>query len=265
VEELAIFVGNNDAGKSNVLKALNLFFNGDTGFGERFNFSSDFSLGAVVPAKKAKEITIELVFRLPESYRKKGMSDLVYMKKVWRQDGEREELRKYGHCYVKDFKIEGIKEFARRSKTRNLLDGVKYVYVPAIKDAYFFRELQGRLYDGRASSMKGGWSVPASVFENFVQVSFINWLKDVNIVFQNENSIRLPKNLRSIFEELEFSSSGIPLSKRGDGIKIRHIPSILRFIERQSSSSGGGIVPHIWGFEEPENNVEYISCGALCD
>lgn len=27
LQDLAVFVGNNDAGKSNVLKALNLFFN----------------------------------------------------------------------------------------------------------------------------------------------------------------------------------------------------------------------------------------------
>lgn len=37
------FVGRNDSGKSNVLKALNLFFNGKIDFGEDLVFSKDFS------------------------------------------------------------------------------------------------------------------------------------------------------------------------------------------------------------------------------
>ncbi|MCB0293377.1 MAG: AAA family ATPase, partial [Calditrichaeota bacterium] len=33
--DLCIIVGNNDAGKSNILRALNLFFNGETDIGSR--------------------------------------------------------------------------------------------------------------------------------------------------------------------------------------------------------------------------------------
>ena len=38
-----IFVGMNDVGKSNVLKALNLFFNGQTDYNVDFDFKKDFS------------------------------------------------------------------------------------------------------------------------------------------------------------------------------------------------------------------------------
>ena len=40
-KDLNIFVGLNDAGKSNVLKALNLFFTGETDYGQKFSFKRD--------------------------------------------------------------------------------------------------------------------------------------------------------------------------------------------------------------------------------
>lgn len=43
LERLNMFVGLNDVGKSNVLKVLNLFFAGETDFGEKFDFETDFS------------------------------------------------------------------------------------------------------------------------------------------------------------------------------------------------------------------------------
>ena len=42
-DKLNIFVGLNDVGKSNILKALNLFFNGETDYNQGFVFEKDFS------------------------------------------------------------------------------------------------------------------------------------------------------------------------------------------------------------------------------
>ena len=47
------FVGKNDSGKSNVLKALNLFFNGETDFNTAFDFESDYSQFAKRGQKQA--------------------------------------------------------------------------------------------------------------------------------------------------------------------------------------------------------------------
>ena len=80
--------------------------------------------------------------------------------------------------------------------------------------------------------------------------------------------MRLPENLREIFESLEINSGEIPLSRRGDGIKIRHIPMMLRFIAQKQDdlfTRGGVRYTHIWGFEEPENNVEMSAAFAMGD
>ena len=43
----------------------------------------------------------------------------------------------------------------------------------------------------------------------------------------------------------------VRLEDRGDGIQVRYIPSILNYIAANASEN------YIWGFEEPENSLEY--------
>ena len=43
----------------------------------------------------------------------------------------------------------------------------------------------------------------------------------------------------------------MPLSLRGDGIQGRYVPSVLQYISKKSNQF------FIWGFEEPENSLEY--------
>lgn len=43
----------------------------------------------------------------------------------------------------------------------------------------------------------------------------------------------------------------VHLEDRGDGIQVRYIPSILNYIALNASEN------YIWGFEEPENSLEY--------
>ena len=46
LKDFTCFVGKNDSGKSNVLKALNLFFNNKTDYGTPFSFNEDYSFFA---------------------------------------------------------------------------------------------------------------------------------------------------------------------------------------------------------------------------
>lgn len=68
---LNVLVGNNDIGKSNFLKALNLFFNNETEVGTPFNFKNDYCAFAVATKKKAPEIVVEIVFAPPKSFKER--------------------------------------------------------------------------------------------------------------------------------------------------------------------------------------------------
>ena len=77
-----IFVGLNDAGKSNVIKALNLFFNNNTDYDTEFDFSKDFSYLFPKKSHSTKEITVQLKIEIPSSFQNSG----VYLwKKAWRK------------------------------------------------------------------------------------------------------------------------------------------------------------------------------------
>lgn len=248
---ITTFVGSNDAGKSNVLRALNLFFNGETGHGEPFDFAKDYNLFAKKRAKKAGEIEIKLTFKLPRSYRRDELPDEVEWKKVWREEGEIDRLGRFSY-------VGGV-EIPPRSKVPALIERVLYTYIPAIKDQDFFADLQGKLYDVLSSVAAEPLKNSASDFERQLQVQLGGLLQSLETIFKGQALMKLPENLREIFENLEISSGDIPLSRRGDGIKIRNIPMILQFIaEKQDQilNRGGVRYTHVWGFEEPENNVE---------
>ena len=248
---ITTFVGANDAGKSNILRALNLFFNGETNPGEEFVFEKDFNQFAKGRKQKARQVEIKVRFLLPDSYCRDNFPKEVEWKKVWRQEGEMTRLEE--RCYM------GGESFVARSKIPALMDRLRFTYIPAIKDKVFFTDLQGRLYDVLASVAATPLKTSATAFESQIQVQLRELLASIKEVFGAEVSMRMPENLREIFENLEISSEEIPLSRRGDGIKIRHIPMILRFIAEkrdQILNRGGVRYTHIWGFEEPENNVE---------
>ena len=251
---ITTFVGANDAGKSNVIRALNLFFNGETNPGEPFEFSRDFNQFAEARARKAPQVEIGIRFRLPDTYCRPDQPNEIEWKKVWRREGEltRMETRTF---------VDGT-EFPARSKIPALLDRIRFTYIPAIKDRAFFADLQGRLYDVLSSVAEEPLKESAGAFQTQLGKQLADLLMTLQTAFGAEATMRLPDNLREIFENLEINSGDVPLSRRGDGVKIRHIPMILKFIavKRDELLTRGGVrYTHLWGFEEPENNVEMSS------
>lgn len=257
---ITTLVGANDAGKSNVIRALNLFFNGETNPGESFDFNRDFNQFAEAKARKAPQIEIGVRFRLPESYCRPDQPNEIEWKKVWRREGElsRMETRTF---------VGGV-EIPPRSKIPALLDRIRFTYIPAIKDRAFFADLQGRLYDVLSSVAEEPLKESAGAFQRQLGQQLADLLLTLQTSFGAETTMRLPDNLREIFENLEINSGGVPLSRRGDGVKIRHIPMILKFIalKRDELLTRGGVrYTHLWGFEEPENNVEMSSAFKMAE
>ena len=266
VEEITTFVGRNDAGKSNVLRALNLFFNGQTDHGIGFHFEADHNKYAPKYNQRAQEVVIEIALKLPKSYRRSLAQHYVYWRKTWREDGLRADLEESGLCFIRNNQIQKrSKGFPARSKIPNLLNAIDFEYIPAIKDRHYFQNLQIKLYDSLANLSDKGLHQSASSFEQEINTHVVELTEAINEEFSGSNVVKLPKNLRSIFGALEFNSDEIPLTRRGDGIKIRHIPMILSFIaaRKRKAAKRNTIKPQIWAFEEPENNVEFLSCFEL--
>jgi hypothetical protein len=72
-----------------------------------------------------------------------------------------------------------------------------------------------------------------------------------------------PKDFASLFQSFQVStkvtSGSVPLQSRGDGLQARYVPSVLHYISSNSKKI------FIWGFEEPENSLEYHHTSLLAD
>lgn len=140
VKNFNIFVGTNDAGKSNVLKALNLFFNDQVDVNSPFDYEQDFTYLYPPKSKEAKAITISIQFDIPLTFTDGG----VYVwEKVWKKTGKVSD----------EIKNREGKAPAPRSRIPSALQRIKYRYVPAVKSPDYYKALQGDLYASVAASL----------------------------------------------------------------------------------------------------------------
>ena len=251
LKDFNCFVGKNDSGKSNVLKALNLFFNNKTDFDSPLDFESDYSKLAKRGQKQAREISIELEIIVPETFKENGVKKWV---KVWRSEG----LHKDNTSVL----------FSAGSKGLTFLNRIQYLYIPAVKSNEFFKGLLADVYASMTQVANSALMELNNKYSEQLQSLTAELTQQLLTVLGMKSAIQMPSNLSTVFRDLNFSTSdkhviNVDLNHRGDGIKARHIPPILRFIQTNTENSrkkGSISGSYIWVFEEPENGVEYISC-----
>ncbi|EFO0454010.1 DUF2813 domain-containing protein [Escherichia coli] len=262
---LQIIVGNNDAGKSNILRALNLFFNSQTNPGESFDFSTDYNIYAAKKySKEAREIKIKLLLDIPSSYHATN-GNLIEWTKSWRSGGFYDEsiLGIKSYSGPRGGRRTEKQEISARSNIRQLLNNVKYVYIPAIKDKGYIAKLRSEIYFVVNAVFNENFSDSSKAFEKSIAENLHELTKEINESLGFNSELSLPRDLSNLFGNLDFlNEMKISLNERGDGIKARHIPLILKYIaEKTKTLQARGNPPYtfIWGYEEPENNLELTS------
>jgi len=247
-------------GKSNVLRALNLFFNNQTDAGQGFDFITDYSRLVAAPKKKAKEISIELLLSPPDTFM--GHSKKILWTKKWREEG----LHKGGEKIV----FADGTAITDRSRIGVWLTRLRYYYVPAIKSNDYFSSLLKKLYETLYSTIKNDLQKAGQQFVSNIQDHTKLLSDELYNKLDLESKIQLPEDLSNLFSTLDFETISkrqpISLKQRGDGIKVRHLPVILKFLaekERIHHSKGAVRSDSIWGYEEPENNLELFQAFEL--
>src|ERR1700730_8900344 len=132
--QLNIFVGQNDEGKSNIIRALDLFFNHDASRGYIFDWSRDYCSFAVKRKGKADEIAIEIEVTPPTSFTNRNP---VVWRKTWRRAG----------LHSDEFYHRDGTAVSPKSKIAAFLKAMRFDYVPAIKGPDYFQSLMGNLHD----------------------------------------------------------------------------------------------------------------------
>lgn len=271
--QLAIFVGRNDCGKSNILRALNLFFNNETNPGVEFDFAEDYNFFAPVKIRKAKEVVVRVEISLPETYHATNGQVIIWTKR-WREDGLwSEEYDYYGQRITKNKRGREVREDVKipeKSNVHALLRKIEFEYVPAIKDSDYFDDLRGRIYGIISDVAARTFHESSTAFEQSIGDHLNELTASISTSLGFDTRLALPRDLYHIFERLDFLSGekSVSLNNRGDGIKARHIPLILRFMAEKKAAlqrRGGAPISSIWAYEEPENNLEIASAVQLAD
>lgn len=244
-----VFFGRNDSGKSNFLRALNLFFNDTTNPCRKFDFTTDFNHKRLVEctdnANTRKFVYIKVTFKTPSNWTK-SLGKEFWVKKTW--NISRDDV------YVIDSSLtSNKKQFLTR-----FLNKIKFHYVPAIKDRSIFEDLLSQVYSVISQEQTFTDSLDGFVKELQEKTMLIS--DAVHSDLGIKSAIAPPEDLTDLFKSLDFEiknshndNYSLTLQK-GDGIQVRHIPVILGFL-----SDKGKEDYHIWGFEEPENSLELAS------
>lgn len=251
-ETLTIFTGSNDIGKSNVLRALNLFFNDETDPEEEILFERDFSkirkkeLKERIKTRQLIQITVEM--SSPTQYK-----SLPKTFKVSRNFDRYNE----GSDFIFENKIASDKK--KLASARRFINSIQFTYIPAIKDKNTFLQILQSLKSHLPPLQKED----IDRFNKRLQ-EYGNELKnDFKTKLNLSPLLSLPSTTKELFSSLDFSIAddiiSTPLAQRGDGIRCRFIPSIMNYITKNSFNR------HIWAIEEPENSLEFLRAIELND
>jgi len=271
-----LFCGINDVGKSNILKALNLFFNRQTDFDTPFDFASDynkFSLAEAQSSKKMKQtIKIKVTFRSPESYKNSLKGKDFYIEKIY------DRIDKTGNGAIK-YSEESKKARTAISRINNK---IHYVYIPALKSKIVINYLLGLLGEQQLIKSSQIDSLNKSINESTKNLSVMLKESSINVGavfglptllsdFWQQLSVgtnyeylnKIEANLtskRQVDIKLNSNYYKIPLMMRGDGIKSMFLPPILEWLQSKNRSQ-----IFIWGMDEPENSLEFRKAESLSE
>ena len=262
LRDVVVFAGKNDCGKTNIIRALNLFFNNQTGWNESLNFDRDFCRKRLSECRatiKAKQfIQVKIHFVRGDRY-DKSLPHEFWVSRTWTRDAkipsEQDSLRE---------NETPTKRLDRaQASMQRYLSSIRIEYVPAVKDRSFFNYSLGILQEAILQSKQNQHLKEAvqglnTTVKNEAKLLHEEFEKVSGVNIQ----IHLPENIEELFRAFSVSTGGndgMPLGMRGDGIQARFLPSLIHHVASRSNRY------FIWGFEEPENCLEHGLATKLAD
>ncbi len=265
VTDLNIISGANDSGKSNILRALNLFFNGQTNLNEFFNFERDFYRKENPDELDIKEelVTVKIWFLNERNLNKnQNQPEKAYLpsdfwvSKKWKKTSQYSSSDTRSSIELEFEKEKGalFQNFLADSSTSNkklrshfyaglqkqltdFLSSIQFHYVPAIKDKGYFSHLFGELQQTLWKTKTSKVEEKKVDFENAIQketdslmLEFKNSITGDNATASFTPVFQLPEDLINLFRALVVQTGNVDLTLRGDGLQAKLIPEILNFI-----------------------------------
>lgn len=245
IGDLNVLFGRNDSGKSNVLRALNLFFNNATDANSENDFELDMSDIRRDEARLAKGrqfFWIKVTFSLPSNYQN-ALGREISVKKQWNREGD-----------ITTTTSPVLETKGKQSRFTRFLNDIDFTYIPAIKGLDVYADLIERMYGAAAETVELSNATDAFVKAIGGQASELT--RQLTAMFKASTRISPPTEMSKLFRNLDFTHGKERHSlfrQKGDGVKARHLPELLRFINENETRKK----LYLWGFEEPENSLDF--------
>ncbi len=250
VKEINIFSGNNDVGKSNILKPL--------------KFEDDYNKVArarMFRSSKMKQlIKIRIYINPPSTYQTLTGESNLFIERQFDRNGER----------VERFSTDDIK---KKASIKRLINKIRYIYIPALKGEEVLQYLlsligeKQLISDKDISSLNDSIAQKTSDLKDILERSGINigttfglptllsdfWQK-LSVKTQYEEFEKLDSDIKGSNSDRKLNPTqfSITLLNRGEGIKSKYIPPLLQWLDKNDNSK-----VFIWGIDEPENSLEF--------
>ena len=258
LSDVNVLSGKNDVGKSNVIKALNLFFNNQVDWQTPLNMDIDtnsFHTFTRKARKKGAEIYVKLEFQRPRGRYETSLGERFWIKRRWKEQGRGQPETTWGNIgdsKPRDDTPRAITEIFNRSH---------FLYVPAIRGQDYFRFLIREVARDVASKPDESLGDVSEQLERAIDAASADLFRILEQLTGLEFNFRLPQPMSVLLEASGLDTEGeIPIHMRGDGVQGMVVPAILEYLSKQKQSDY-----YFWGFEEPENSLEYRKAAALAD
>ena len=256
--DINVLSGVNDIGKSNVVKALNLFFNYQVDWQTSVDLDRDtnsFHKYFSKHARKKRLISVEVTFRRPKRQYKGSLPDLFWVKRQWDRENPVEPNTTWGeegHRANLDNWPRALTWFLKKSR---------FYYVPAIRDRNYLLYLLGQFSEEITESPDDELKEAGDRLTNVIQTRSSELRGILHDVTGLEFTFEFPDSMLALLRAAGlYTENNIPFQLRGDGIQGLTVPGILQYLNNQARHDF-----HIWGFEEPENSLEYKKAATLAD
>jgi predicted ATP-dependent endonuclease of OLD family len=263
--DFSAFAGLNNAGKSNVLRALHAFFTGNTDIREPVRYKQDYYRNDLKSKKRRKNISVSVEFKLPDSFKfRKGLKTVekflgrsFVIKKSWTPDSKQPQY--FLNASAQELPLED------RYKVDQFLSLINFRYIPnRVLPLDIIRNEHQALKDSLVRRLARRTKDDNKVFEliNETSKTLIGSLEEaLTKACPDVGSIRLdtPNSWQDFIFAFGYklSSGGIEIedTAQGSGIQSLLMFETLSLIDRDYFQKFGWKQAAVWAVEEPESSL----------